>query len=162
MGSLNMITANKAIYFDTKASIARVQNFNVEILPRDAELCDQLNFHEPVRKLIELYKRLSVVALEDLPDDIVMTIQTNANSHYKIFQKIRGFDLEQNNPSEARITLLNQISSAYQSTFDALHQYIPNVLERRSTDSQASSSNTPILLRSAEITEQEYRALLAD
>ncbi len=158
-----MITANKAINYDTKESIERIQNFNVEILPRDAELCDQLNFHEPARKLIELYKRLSVVALEDLPDDIVTTIQANANSHYKILQKILDFDLEQNNPSEARISLLNQISSAYQSTFDALHQYIPNVLERRSTDSRTSSSDTPTpLLRSAEITEQEYRALLAN
>lgn len=161
MGSLNMITANKEIYYDTKKSIEMIQDFNVEVLPRDTQLCDQLNFHDPARKLIELYKRLSIVALEDLADEILMTIQANANSHYQIFQKLLDFDLQQNNPGEARITLLNQMSAAHQSTSNALHQYIPNDLHRRSTDFQTSSSDTRTMLQSAEITEQEYKALLA-
>lgn len=160
MGCLNMITANKEVCYKTKEPIERIQNFNVEMLPRDAELCDQLNFHDSVRKLIELYQRLSDVALKELPDDILATIEANANNDYQIFQKILDFDLEQNNPSEARITLLNQISAAYQSTFNALHQYIPNVLHRRSTDSHTSSSDRCTNLKSAEITEQEYNALL--
>ncbi|WP_211209496.1 hypothetical protein [Thiomicrorhabdus arctica] len=160
MESLNMITANIEIYFDTKESIERIRNFNVQRLPRDTELCDQLNFHDPAQKLIELYKRLSAVSLRDLPDDVLMTIQNNANCNYQIFQQILNFDFEQNNPGEARIMLLNQISAAYQSTFNALQQYIPNVLYRRSTDFQALKSDTRRMLQSAEITEQEYKALL--
>jgi hypothetical protein len=155
-----MITANREIYSDTLESIERIQDFNVEILPRDSELCEQLNFHDSVRKLIELYKRLSVVALEDCSAHNLVTIQKKADDNYQIFQKILNFDLEQNNPGEARITLLNQVTSAYQPTFLTLRQYIPDTLHRRSTDAQNSGSDAPPIQHQIEITEQEYRALL--
>jgi len=154
-----MLTKNKEIYSDTKSSIERIQNFDVKILPRDSELCDQLNFHDSVLKLIELYKRLSVVALEDCPADKLVTIQKNADDNYQIFQKILHFDLEQNNPSETRIMLLNQVLSAYQFAYLDLRQYIPEAQHhRRCTDTQTSSSDG----QQVEITEQEYRALFGD
>lgn len=154
-----MLTKNKEIYSDTKSSIERIQNFDVKILPRDSELCDPLNFHDSVLKLIELYKRLPVVALEDCPADKLVTIQQNADDNYHIFQEMLNFDLEQNNPSEARITLLNQVSSAYELAFLDLRQYIPEAqYNRRCTDTQTSSSEE----QQAEITEQEYRALFGD
>ncbi|MDG4813213.1 hypothetical protein P8629_09370 [Hydrogenovibrio sp. 3SP14C1] len=154
-----MLTKSKGIYSDTKESIEKIQNFDVEILPRDSELCDHLNFHDSVQELIELYQKVSVVALEDCPADSLVTIQKNADDNYHLFQEMLNFDLEQNNPSEARITLLNQVSSAYELACLDLRQYIPEAQHnRRFTDAQTSSSDA----LDVEITEQEYRALLGD
>ena len=54
-------------------SLLRVQEFDVEQLPREAELGDITKLSrssiEPAKRLISLFKRLSTTALEDFPDD---------------------------------------------------------------------------------------------
>lgn len=66
------------IYEDTKGSLLRIQDFDVNTLSRSAKLGESFSFNEtvePARELINLYKRLSISALEDFPEDTLRKIK---------------------------------------------------------------------------------------
>ena len=63
---------------EAKASLERMQAFDVQSLPREQELGTQLNFKEavgPARRLVELYTRLAPAALQDFPTDTLETVR---------------------------------------------------------------------------------------
>ncbi|MCG2635159.1 MAG: hypothetical protein J4A00_09675, partial [Gammaproteobacteria bacterium] len=69
-----MIVGKEELYEEAKESLARIQEFNVEELPRTSDLGSRLNFSDivdPAKQLIDLYKRLSLTALQDFPDNIL-------------------------------------------------------------------------------------------
>ena len=85
---------------------------------------------EPARKLVDLYKRLSVTALEDFPDNFLTIVRNNANNHYQLFSQALEFSAAQQNPHNARQQIINQITAAYQPAFQALHPLIAYSLHR--------------------------------
>ena len=147
-----MIVGNEDLYEEAKESLSRIQNFDVANLPRVEDLGSRLNFNEvvePAQILIDLYKRLSVTALQDFPDNILTPIRDNANNHYKLFTQITDFDPEQQDPGSARTNLINQVVKAYQPAFQALHQYISYSLHR-SADFQRLDSDARATLQAIE------------
>ena len=79
---------------DAKKSLSRIQDFDVESLIREEELGTSLNFRNVVPhavKLIELYKRLSREAVDDLPDGFAEQIRSQADADYNRFQEILEF-----------------------------------------------------------------------
>lgn len=147
-----MIVGKEELYEEAKESLSRIQNFDVDKLPRLEDLGNRLNFSEvvlPAKQLIDLYKRLSVIALQDFPDNILTLIRDNANNHYKLFSQILEFDPGQQDPSTARTTFINQVSAAYQPAFQALHQYISYSLHR-SADFQRLDSDARSTLQAIE------------
>lgn len=128
-----MIVGTQDLYIETKESLDRIQRFDVEELPRTSDLGSRLNFSDvvdPAKQLIELYKRLSLTALQDFPDNILTTIRDNANSHFKLFTQILEFTPEQQDPVTARTNLINKIAAAYAPAFQALNTYIAYSLHR--------------------------------
>jgi len=155
-----MIVGNEELYNETKEALERIQSFNVDELPRETELGGKLNFHEavqPAQILIDLFKRLSSTALQDFPDNILTIVRDNANNNYQLFKQTLDFDLEQQNPGGVRTKFITQIKSAYEPTFQALHQYIAYSLHRSADfqrlDSDARSTLQAIQDRSSKITE---------
>lgn len=147
-----MIVGSEELYEETRDSLLRIQGFNVESLPREADLGSRLNFSnvvESAQNLIELYKRLSIAALEDFPDGELTHIRDNANSHYKLFSGILEFNPEQQNPVGVRDNLIKQVKLAYQPAFQALHPYISYSLHR-SADFQRLDSDARATLQSIE------------
>ncbi len=147
-----MIVGKEELYEEAKESLARIQNFDVEELPRVEDLGSRLNFSEvvvPAQQLIDLYKRLSITALQDFPDQILTPIRDNANNHYKLFSQILDFDPGQQDPSSARTNYINQVSAAYQPAFQALHPYISYSLHR-SADFQRLDSDARATLQAIE------------
>ena len=147
-----MIVGTEELYEEAKASLERIQNFEVDALPRVADLGKGLNFSEVVdsaQQLIDLYKRLSTTALQDFPDNILTPIRDNANSHYKLFTQILEFDQAQQDPSTAKTNLINQVKAAYQPAFQALHQYISYSLHR-SADFQRLDADARATLQAIE------------
>lgn len=147
-----MIVGNEDLYEEAKESLSRIQNFDVDKLPRVEDLGSRLNFSgvvDPAQQLIDLYKRLSVTALQDFPDQILTPIRDNANNHYKLFSQILAFDPGQQDPSNARTNLINQVSAAYQPAFQALHPYISYSLHR-SADFQRLDSDARATLQAIE------------
>ena len=58
------------LFEETKTSLKRMQDFDISTLSREDELGTRLNFQpvlQSAKKLVDLYKRLSVTALEDFP-----------------------------------------------------------------------------------------------
>lgn len=147
-----MFVGNEELYNDAKESLERIQNFDPNILSRESELGSKLNFAEviqPAQLLIDLYKRLSVTALQDIPDQGLTIIRDNANSHYKLFSQIKDFELEQQDPSGVRTSHITQVINAYQPAFQALHQYISYSLHR-SADFQRLDTEARATLQSIE------------
>tara|TARA_B100000700_G_scaffold331399_1_gene463801 strand:+ start:4218 stop:5252 length:1035 start_codon:yes stop_codon:yes gene_type:complete len=156
-----MIVGSEDLYNETKESLVRLQEFDVNSLPRESELGSRLNFSEAVpvaEQLIDLYKRLSITALEDFPDPTLTQIRDTANNNFNLFSQILDFDLEQQNPADVRAKLLEQLSGAYPHAFNALHQYIAYSLHRSADfqrlDSDARSTIQSITDQSEKITEQ--------
>ncbi len=90
-----MIAGTEKKYEQAKESLERIQNFDASSLARKEELGEVYHFEkavEPVRNLIDLYKRLSVTALEDFPDDILAEIQTQADEDHSKFKDILEFN----------------------------------------------------------------------
>lgn len=155
-----MIVGNEALYEEAKDSLSRMQNFDVELLPRNSDLGSRLNFIDvvtPAEQLIELYKRLSLTALQDFPNNTLTTIRDHANSHYNIFKQILEFNPEQQDPGVARTNLINQVVAIYQPAFQALHPYISYSLHRSADfqrlDSDARATLQTIEDKSSKITE---------
>jgi hypothetical protein len=155
-----MIVGTEQLYDETKESLERIQIFNVDELPRESELGGKINFHEavnPAQILIDLFKRLSITALQDFPDNILTIVRDNANANYQLFKQALDFDLEQQNPGGVRTSLITQITQAYAPTFQALHQYIAYSLHRSADfqrlDSDARSTLQSIQDQASKITE---------
>lgn len=145
-----MVVGSEELYEETKESLVRIQEFDVSTLPREGDLGNRLNFSDAVpaaQQLIDLYKRLSVSALQDFPDQILTKIRDTANSNFNLFSQILEFDLGQQNPVEARNKIIDQLSSAYPATFNTLHQYIAYSLHR-SADFQRLDSEARSMLQS--------------
>lgn len=168
-----MVVGDEKTYEEAKKSLERIQSFDVQTLPRAEELGTRLNFSEviqPAQTLIDLYKRLSITALQDFPTKFLNPIRDNANNHYNIFKQILDFDLGQTDPSNARVSLINQVKGAYEPAFQALHQFISYSLHRSADfnrlDGQARATLQGIEDRSNEISESlvqhetEARAVL--
>ncbi len=112
---------------DAKKSLSRIQDIDVESLIREEELGTSLNFRNVVPhavKLIELYKRLSREAVDDLPDGFAEQIRSQADADYNRFQEILEFKTSVGNPDDVRRQLIQQMQDAYDSTFSTLHPLI--------------------------------------
>ncbi len=144
-----MFIGSEEIYQETKASLKRIQNFDVNTLPRKDELGEKLNFSEavePASILIELYKRLSLIALEDFPDTVLNAIKASSQNDYNILKQALDFDTEQQNPSNARNDIISRIENTYAGTFTKLHPYIAYSLHR-SADFQTLDTNARATLQ---------------
>lgn len=155
-----MIVGNEKTYEEAKKALERIQNFDANELPREAELGSRLNFEdgvEPAKVLIDLFKRLSVVALQDFPDNVLNQIRDDSNNNYNLFKQILDFDPDQQNPVSVRDSLITNLQNAYQPAFQALHQYIGYSLHRSADfqrlDSDARATLQAIEDKSSEIAE---------
>lgn len=128
-----MPIGSEKLYAESKSSLERIQTFDVSQLPRDADLGAQLNFRAAVpnaQLLVDLFKRLAVQALEDFPDAQLQQVRDQANSVYNLFNQVLTFSLAQNNPTQARDSLVNNIAGAYPGVFSGLHPLIAYSLHR--------------------------------
>lgn len=119
---------------ETKNSVARMQQFDANTIPRVEELGTQINFTEavePVNRLIDIYKQLAVEVLNALPNDFLTGIRQQADNDYNLFDQILKF--EAGTPQSNRDSLINRIINAYDSTFKILQPHISYSI-RKSTD----------------------------
>lgn len=116
---------------ETQKSLERMQTFDVDSLPRENELGNRFSFREvvpPARRLIELYERLALSALDDLPLQQLQQIRDYANQDYSRLEQIVAFDPTQQNAIGVHQQYIEQIRSAYQGAFNILHPSIHFIL----------------------------------
>jgi len=118
---------------ETRESLERMHGFDVSTLPRESDLGKQFSFREavePARRLTDLYKRLTLTALEDFPTPLLQQIRNRANSDYQLFTQILQFDPNQPNAQAARQNLIQNITNQYNSAFTVLNPLISYSLYR--------------------------------
>lgn len=152
---------NVEIRNEAEESLRRIQEFDAQTLPREKELGSEVNFLEavePADRLISLYKRLSVSALDDLSSNALQQIKDRANADYAIFKQILDFTISQQNPTDARNSIIQQLINSYDPSFQALHPYIAYSLHRSADfqrlDSDARATMQSISDRATKIEEQ--------
>ncbi len=112
---------------ESRTSLQRMQAFNPEDLAREDDLGRQLNFRDavgPAQKLIDLYLQLSLETLTELPVKQLTDIKNIADADFNRFNDVLKFEIAGDNATGRRDTLLEQISSSYQGTFNTLHPMI--------------------------------------
>lgn len=147
-----MPVGSEELYSEAVSSLERIQTFDVDSLPRKSDLGTQLNFQEavePATLLVELFKRLTVAALEDFPDTFLKTVRDQANNSYNIFQEALNFSTDQQDPRGVRQAIIGKMVKAYQPAFSALHPLISYSLHR-SADFQRLDTQARATLQSVE------------
>src|SRR5450631_3634675 len=115
-----MILGTEKLFQEARESLKRVQEFDVDTLPREDELGRALNFRdavEPARALVDLFKRLSLQALEDFPDNVLAQVRDQSNSVFNQFSEALKFDpsgaAAQANPQQVRLQIIQQLKAIY-------------------------------------------------
>ncbi len=118
---------------EAKSSLERMQTFDVQTLPRRDDLGKDFNFAEavdPANRLVELYKKLSLSALDDFPLAELNSIKSRANEDYTHFDGILKFDPKAGDATQKHGQILNKITSAYQTAFQVLNPFISYSLHK--------------------------------
>lgn len=126
-------TPSAQIRSEAEESLRRMQEFDVQTLPREKELGSAVNFLdavEPAERLVSLYKKLAIISLDDLSSNALQQIKDKANADYTILKQAIDFTLSQQNPQEARNSIIQQLINAYDPSFQSLHPFISYSLHR--------------------------------
>lgn len=119
---------------EAEESLARMQKFDVSSLPRERELGSEVNFLGAVEiatRLVDLYKRLSVTALDDLSQQGLQQVRDRANADFALLKQALDFKLaSQQNPQATRDSIIQQLNASYDPSFQTLHPYIAYSLHR--------------------------------
>ena len=107
--------------FDTAvASVERMQEFDADSLPREAELGKTYSFNdavEPAIKRIELFKRLSPEALDDFGITQLNQLKGQTDACFNLFDQILAFDAKQGNAHDVKQALIQKIYGSHQAAF---------------------------------------------
>lgn len=113
---------------DTKSAFERMQQFDVSKLPRTGELGQELSFAEavePAKKLIGLYSRVSLTALDDFPEAELKALETHANADFSHLNNILEFKIQGTaNPDQVRDSYVKAIVDRYAPGFQKLKDVI--------------------------------------
>jgi hypothetical protein len=104
-------------------SLTRMQEFDVGLLPREAELGNIYSFNdavEPASRLVELFKRLSPEALNDFGTTQISALQGQTDACFNLFDAVLTFDAKQADAHNIQQQLIQKITSAYQAAFTTM------------------------------------------
>ncbi|MES9027032.1 hypothetical protein AAHH21_13070 [Stenotrophomonas sp. BSUC-16] len=149
---MDVIVGTEAAHREAATSLARIQQFDVAELPQAAALGTHLSFQEvvePATVLIELFRRLSINALDDFPDQSLVQVTQEANNAYNLFSQILAFRVSDGNPQATRSSLIQSVKNSYPSAFQQLHPLIAYSLHR-SADFQRLDAQARATLQNVE------------
>jgi hypothetical protein len=119
--------ATETTYSKCKEALERIQTFDPKSLGRKEDLGQQLSFVEavePADRIIAVYKRIPISALDDFTDTQLNAIYGQANADFSVFNQILAFDATTSNAPNERNSLLANIKVRRDQVFDQLWQYI--------------------------------------
>lgn len=114
-------------------SLERIKNFKADTLARTEDLGKAFEFSEAIpasKRLIALFEQIPTRMLDELPIHHVKSIKQQADSLYNLFQRILTFNAGQNDASNQRSIILDEIKGYYNGLFDALFNFISYSVSR--------------------------------
>jgi hypothetical protein len=118
---------NQKILDATRTSLKRIQDFDAHSLPRVERLGEDFNFTAavpPAEKLIGLFKQFPEQFLDDLPNDQLNVLKSNADSTFNMFDQILKFDAKAADAYGSRQNLINTLENHYVTVFTAISPLI--------------------------------------
>ena len=125
-------TQTSAILKEATELLQQMQEFDADQLAREDDF-GKLNFRdavEPAQDLINLYKRLTPIALQDFPDEQLNVLKAAAGRDHNSFQAILNFDPAAGLAPQTRDQHVAAIRAGYQATFTQLNPLISYSLHR--------------------------------
>jgi hypothetical protein len=144
-----MADPDEPLRHEATESLQRIQGFDVGSLVREDELGSMSSFAgavDPAKRLVDLFRRLSTAALEDLPAPALTQVRDKANEVFNHFNQILQFNPEQANAHQVRTNLITAVGNAYAPVFQVIHPYIAYSLHR-SADFQRLESDARATLQ---------------
>jgi len=149
---------------EATASVKRIHEFDPETLPREDDLGKQLSFRtavEPARRIIDLYRQLSLQTLVDFGDTQLGQLKNAADADFNRFNEVLTFDVTGDNAPARRDQLVSQIEGAYQASFNVLHPLIAYGMTR-AVDFQRMENDARAMIQSVEDQAGEITKNLAE
>jgi hypothetical protein len=119
---------------ETKAHFTRVRDFDLDSLDRTNSLGPMFSFknaREPAERLLNLYRRVALDALDDLPEQHLRKISEAARTDADKLDGILTFDpAARQNPGLEAQALVAGIEERYKSSFAVLHPWISYSAQR--------------------------------
>jgi hypothetical protein len=112
---------------ETKNSIKRIQDFDVNTLERKEDLGKSFAFSEavePAKTVIALFKQLPVNVIDELPESNQQNLINSANTFYNIIEEVLKFDSTQADATNKRQSLINNIKNQYSTVFNNIHPFV--------------------------------------
>jgi len=121
---------------NAKESLERIVGYDLKGISREKELGEKLSFKlaiDPIKRVISVFKQLSIDHLGELADAQLQIIQQQADAFYNLVESIRTFDADGTGTPSIRDQLITNIVSNRQKVFTALFPFI-SYLTVRMTD----------------------------
>lgn len=120
---------------EARFALERVQNFDVDLLPRKDILGSTLSFEaavEPATRIIRLFQQIPLDHLKDLTSDHLTILTDQSNSFYKMLTNVLGFSPEKiDSPAQTRIQYINEITTTYNQLFNVVHPLVSYLSSRQ-------------------------------
>lgn len=129
-----MDDAKKVLIEETKKALIRMQEFDVETLPRIKDLGTSMSFDgavKPASELIHLYNQLPREALDSFSTKQLTSVKSICSSDFNVLNEVLKF--VPGSTVETRDAIVNNICKRYDPAFDVLHPVISYSV-RKSTD----------------------------
>jgi hypothetical protein len=103
-------------------SLQNIQDFDTKTLERE-ELGQSYNFKVAmpnINRLLELFKKLPVTLLDELPEDQLNIVRFQADNVLDLFTRVLSFDEMQGNAANERDVIITDIAEYYKDAFSNL------------------------------------------
>lgn len=141
--------------------LTRIQQFDASTLSRTDALGTQLNFSEAVpsaEALIDIYKRISLSALQDFTDAQLSVIALNAQEDFRVFNQILDFDATSATAPAIRHDILHSLKVRRDHLFETMWQYIAygeaKGIDTRLLETEVRATTQSLLDRASKFIEQ--------
>lgn len=142
--------STEATFVATTESLSRIQQFDPASLAREADLGRQMNFLaavEPAERLVAVYKRIPLSALDDFSDSQLASIAQQSQADFNTFDQILKFESNVSNAADIRNSLIAQVAARRDQVFEALWQYVAYGVARN-TDTSVTETQARAAIQS--------------
>jgi hypothetical protein len=106
-----------------RASLERVQTFDVGTLPREAQLGEEMNFKEavePARRIVSLFRQFPIQFIDELSNTQLNHIAGQSDQFYQLLMQMLKLSPSQPDAYNQRQSYIQQVKNQYQPIFDVL------------------------------------------
>jgi hypothetical protein len=155
---------NSKLIETTRTSLKRVQEFDIETLPRVERLGEDFNFRaavDPARRLVSLFRQFPDQYLDDLPATQLNQLKSQADSTFNYFDAALKFDAKAADAYANRQNLITSIDNHYQTAFDGISPLISFGASRLRDYSQLEAQARAAVQASKDVADTAAKALQA-